>query len=68
MQDKGTVSHVQLYNKAVREMKENKICLKFPSDVHIKDWRIMAISDAGWGTRGNGESHASAEACTMLDR
>ena len=65
MQDKGTVSHVQLYNKAVREMKENKICLKFPSDVPIKDWRIMAISDAGWGTRGNGESQGGYLLCLV---
>ena len=63
MQDKGTVSHVQLYNKAIREMKQNKVCLKFPSDVTIESWRIMAISDAGWGTRGNGESQGGYILC-----
>ena len=63
MQDKGTVSHVQLYNKALREMKERKFCLKFPSDVPIDKWRIMAIADAGWGTRGNGESQGGYVLC-----
>ena len=63
MQDKGTVSHVQLFNKAIREMKQNKICLKFPSDVPMESWRIMAVSDAGWGTRGNGESQGGYILC-----
>ena len=65
MQDKRSVSHIQLYNKAVREMKENRVCLKFPSDVPIKDWRIMAITDAGWGTRGNGESQGGYLLCLV---
>ena len=63
MQDKGLVSHVQLYNKALREMKERKFCLKFPSHVPIKDWGIIAIADAGWGTRGNGESQGGYFLC-----
>ena len=63
MQDKGCVSHVQLYNKALREMKERRICMKFPSDVPIESWRIMAIADAGWGTRGNGESQGGYVLC-----
>ena len=65
MQDKGLVSHVQLYNKALREMKERKFCLKFPSHVPIKDWGIIAIADAGWGTRGNGESKEDTS-CALL--
>ena len=55
-QDKGTVAHVQMYNKACREMKERKVCLRFPSNISDSQWRILCIADAGWGTRGNGES------------
>ena len=29
VQDKATVSHVELFNKALREMKERKIVMKF---------------------------------------
>ena len=35
VQDKGLVSHVALYNKGIREMKEKKVCLRFPSSVPI---------------------------------
>jgi len=63
MQDKGCVSHVQLFNKAIREMKERRICLKYPSGVPIDSWRIMAVADAGWGTRGNGESQGGYVLC-----
>ena len=63
MQDKGCVSHVQLFNKAIREMKERRICLRYPSEVPIDSWRIMAVADAGWGTRGNGESQGGYVLC-----
>ena len=62
-QDKGTVSHIQMYNKAVREMKQRKLVVTFPTHVPIKDWRIMAISDAGWATRANGESQGGYVIC-----
>ena len=72
VQDKGLVSHVQLYNKAIREMKEKKVCLRFPSTVPIEDWRLVCIADAGWATRDNGDSQGGyllliAES-KMLDR
>ncbi|CAL1147909.1 unnamed protein product [Cladocopium goreaui] len=63
IQDKGTVAHVQLYNKAIREMKQRKVCLRFPSGIDVKDWRLMCISDAGWGTRANGESQGGFILC-----
>ena len=56
VQDKGLVSHVHLYNKGIREMKEHKVCLRFPSTVPVEDWRLICISDAGWATRENGDS------------
>ena len=31
VQDKGLVSHVALYNKGIREMKEKKVCLRSPA-------------------------------------
>ena len=62
-QDKGTVAHVQMYNKAVREMKERKTCLRFPSSISDSEWRILCIADAGWGTRGNGESQGGYILC-----
>ena len=72
VQDKGLVSHVQLYNKGVREMKEKKVCLRFPSTVPISDWRLVCIADAGWATRDSGDSQGGyllliAES-KMLDR
>ena len=63
VQDKGKVEHVHLYNKAVREMKTRKICLKFPSHVPVKDWHIVCIADAGWCTRANGESQGGYILC-----
>ena len=54
VQDHGLVSHVNLYNKALRELKEKRVCLKFPSHVDIKDWRLLRVADAGWGTRDKG--------------
>ena len=56
VQDKGTVSHIHLYNKAIREMKAQKMCLQFPSHVKVEDWRIVCFADAGWCTRENGDS------------
>ena len=56
VQDKGFVSHVQLYNKSLRELKERRVCLKFPSTVPIEDWRVVCVCDAGWATRDNGDS------------
>ena len=53
--DKGHVSDVLMFNRALREMKHHKICLKFPSNIPIESWRIIAIADAGWGKRANGE-------------
>ena len=63
VQDKGRVSHVQLYNKPLREMKERRVCLRFPSNVAIEDWRIVCISDSGWGTRSSGESQGGYILC-----
>eukprot|EP00438_Fugacium_kawagutii_P012099 Skav209448 [mRNA] locus=scaffold2199:144696:152896:- [translate_table: standard] len=63
VQDKGNVSHVQLYNKSLREMKERKVCLRFPSTVKVEDWRIMCVSDSGWGTRSSGESQGGYVLC-----
>ena len=63
IQDKHTVAHVQMYNKAIREMKERKVCLRFPAGINIADWRILCISDAGWGTRANGESQGGYILC-----
>lgn len=50
------VSHVQSYNKGIREMKEKKVCLKFSSNVPVDDWRLVCIADVGWATRDNGDS------------
>ena len=56
VQDKGTVGHLEMYNKALREMKERKITIKFPSNVPIDQWRLICISDAGHQKRANGDS------------
>ncbi len=56
VQDKGFVSHVQLFNKSIRELKERKVCIRFPSTVPIEDWRVVCVCDAGWATRDNGDS------------
>lgn len=63
VQDHGLVSHVALYNKALRELKERRVCLKFPSHIDIKDWRFLCIADAGWGTRENGDSQGGYLLC-----
>ena len=63
VQDKGSVEHVHLYNKAIREMKQRKICLRFPSHVPVSQWHILCISDAGWCTRANGESQGGYILC-----
>ena len=54
-QDKAQVLHLTMYNKAVREMKKRRLSLKFPS-IPVKDWRLLAVTDAGWAVRENGES------------
>ena len=56
VQDTGKVAHVHMYNKSVREMKEKKVCVRFPSTVPIEDWRLICVCDAGWATRENGDS------------
>ena len=38
VQDRATVSHVTMFNKACRELKERKLCLRFPSTVPISSW------------------------------
>ena len=72
IQDKGNVSHIQLFNKAVREMKQRKVCLHFPPGIELENIRILCISDAGWGTRANGESQGGYLLCLtvpqMLER
>ena len=74
-QEKGTVAHVTLHNKTLREMKENKLVMKFPSHVPITKWRIVCATDARkWGVTGGLRSvpRASgpprAKACSLLDR
>ena len=66
IQDKGDVSHLQMYSKAVREMKEHNVCLHFPPCIPLKQMRIMCISGAGWGTRANGESQGGYPLCLTV--
>ena len=66
IQDKGTVSHIQMFNKAVREMKQKKVCLHFPPGIDLDNIRILCISDAGWGTRANGESQGGYLLCLTV--
>ena len=72
VQDKGTVSDVMTYNKALREMKTRKVCLRFPSRVPPERWRIICVADAGWQTRQSGESQGGYVLCLadqdILDR
>ena len=71
VQDRATVAHLALYNKAVREMKQRKVCLRFPR-VPIESWRILAVTDAGWCVRESGESQGGLVLCLceqkVLDR
>ena len=71
VQDRATVSHLALYNKAVREMKQRKVCLRFPP-IPLEDWRLLAVTDAGWGVRESGESQGGLLLCLcekrVLDR
>ena len=62
VQDKALVAHLDLYNKAVREMKSRKVCLRFPP-VPLDRWRLIVITDAGWGVRANGESQGGLLLC-----
>ena len=57
-----------MYNKAVREMKERKVCLRFPAGIPLKQLRIMCITDAGWGTRSNGESQGGYVLCLTVPK
>eukprot|EP00439_Symbiodinium_sp_Y106_P011645 s11830_g1.t1 len=61
-QDKALVAHLDMYNKAVRELKARKVTLKFPP-VPLERWRLLAITDAGWGVRANGESQGGLILC-----
>ena len=63
VQDNATVSHVAMFNKACREMKARKVCLRFPSNVPIAAWRILCIADAGWCTREDGDSQGGYLLC-----
>ena len=62
VQDLAQVSHLELYNKAVREMKTRRVCLRFPP-VPLDRWRLLAVTDAGWGVRANGESQGGLLLC-----
>ena len=62
VQDRANCSHLLLYNKALREMKERKCTLKFPS-IPTSDWRLLVVTDAGWGTRESGESQGGFILC-----
>ncbi|CAE7232443.1 RE1 [Symbiodinium sp. CCMP2456] len=61
-QDKAQVAHLELYNKAVRELKTRRATLKFPV-VPLERWRLLAVTDAGWGVRANGESQGGLVLC-----
>ena len=62
VQDKAQYRHLTMYNKALREMKHHKVTLKFPS-VPATDWRLLVITDAGWGIRESGESQGGLILC-----
>ena len=62
IQDAAQCRHLTLYNKALREMKNRRVTLKFPC-VPTSQWRLLAITDAGWGTRENGESQGGLILC-----
>ena len=52
-----------MFNKACRELKERKLCLRFPSTVPTPLGVILCIADAGWGTRENGDSQGGYLLC-----
>ena len=54
-QDRATCSHLHLYNKSLREMKAQKLTLRFPP-VPTSEWRLLVTTDAGWCVRESGES------------
>ena len=62
VQDQARVQHLALYNKAVREMKQQKVCLRFPV-LPIERWRLLVVTDAGWGVRESGESQGGLLVC-----
>ncbi|CAE7357072.1 RE1, partial [Symbiodinium sp. KB8] len=62
VQDKAQCRHLTMYNKALREMKTQKVTLRFPR-VPASDWRLLVITDAGWGVRESGESQGGLILC-----
>ncbi|CAE7223028.1 RE1 [Symbiodinium sp. CCMP2592] len=62
VQDRAQYRHLTMYNKALREMKHHKVTLKFPC-VPASDWRLLVITDAGWGVRESGESQGGLILC-----
>ena len=72
IQDKAEVSHLHMFNKAVRELKERRVCMYFPPGIPLEQHRILSISDAGFGTRANGDSQGGYLLClttpTMFER
>ena len=62
VQDKAQCRHLSMYNKALREMKVQKVILRFPR-VPASDWRLLVITDAGWGVRESGESQGGLILC-----
>ncbi len=63
VQDQGQVQHLSMFNKAIREMGEQSVSLRFPSDIPIADWRLLVICDAGWATRPKGDSQGGYLLC-----
>ena len=62
VQDNAQVRHVAMFNKALREMKQRAVVLRFPV-VPLSQWRLLVITDAGWGTRESGESQGGLIVC-----
>ena len=62
VQDKAKCQHLLMYNKALRKMKTRKVSLKFPS-IPTEDWRLLVVTDAGWGVRESGESQGGLVLC-----
>lgn len=55
---KATVGTLRAANKALRFAKENgDVGLKFFNMGKPKDLAMVAISDAAWGVRADGQSH-----------
>ena len=67
IQDKATCQHLLLFNKALREMKTRRTTLRFPC-VDTGDWRLLVVTDAGWGVRESGESQGGYILCLCESR